>query len=202
MGSGLYVERAEGLLNPARVYSRNEVLVRDSPIPKRPGVYAWYFEEVPPGVPTDGCRVTDAGTLLYVGIAPKAPPANGKAASQRGLYARVREHFRSNAEGSTLRLTLGCHLAERLGIQLRRVGSGKRLTFTPAGEAKLSEWMGVHARVAFIAEDEPWKLEHSLINGEVLPLNLMDNAHNPYYPTLKALRAQHKAAARNLPIFS
>lgn len=202
MGSGLYVERAEGLLNPAQVYSRDEVLVRDSPIPKRAGVYAWYFDEVPPAVLTDGCRVTGAGTLLYVGIAPKAPPANGKPASRQSLRTRVRYHFSGNAEGSTLRLTLGCHLAERLGIQLRRVGSGARLTFTPAGEAKLSEWMSAHARVAFVADDEPWKLEHSLITGEVLPLNLEHNAHNPYYPTLKALRAQHKAAARNLPIAS
>nr|WP_121010049.1 hypothetical protein [Saccharothrix australiensis] len=60
--------------------------------------------------------------------------------------------------------------------------------------------MGAHARVAFLAEDEPWKLEHALITGEVLPLNLEHNAHNPYHATLKALRAQHKAAARNLPI--
>jgi hypothetical protein len=42
-----------------------------------------------------------------------------------------------NAEGSTLRLSSGCILAEQLGIQLRRVGSGKRLTFG-TGEQRLS----------------------------------------------------------------
>jgi hypothetical protein len=36
-------------------------------------------------------------------------------------------------------------LAERLGIQLRQVGSGRRLTFA-AGEAKLSAWMADNAR--------------------------------------------------------
>ena len=39
---------------------------------------------------------------------------------------RIRYHFRGNAEGSTLRLTLGCLLIKPLGIELRRVGSGKR----------------------------------------------------------------------------
>jgi hypothetical protein len=46
-----------------------------------------------------------------------------------GWYSRpasgrgIRYHYTGNASGSTLRLTLGCLLAERLGIQLRRVGA-------------------------------------------------------------------------------
>ena len=48
--------------------------------------------------------------------------------------------YRGNAYGSTLRLTLGCLLADQLGIELRRVGSGTRLTFGD-GEQALSEWM-------------------------------------------------------------
>jgi hypothetical protein len=73
-------------------------------------------------------------------IAPSAPPRSGKQASKQSLWHRVRYHYRGNAEGSTLRLTLGCLLADPLGIKLRRVGSGKRLTFG-LGEMKLSsEW--------------------------------------------------------------
>jgi hypothetical protein len=53
-----------------------------------------------------------------------------------------------NASGSTLRLTLGCLLAERLGIQLRRMGSGRRLSFA-AGEAKLLAWMADNAYVTW-----------------------------------------------------
>jgi hypothetical protein len=52
----------------------------------------------------------------------------------------------ANAEGSTLRLTLGCLLADELGIELRRVGSGKRFTFS-TGEKRLSEWMEANARI-------------------------------------------------------
>ncbi|WP_394816236.1 GIY-YIG nuclease family protein [Streptomyces mooreae] len=42
--------------------------------------------------------------------------------STQNLRKRVRYHYRGNAAGSTLRLTLGC----LLGLELRRVGSGKR----------------------------------------------------------------------------
>lgn len=62
-----------------------------------------------------------------------------------GMYGkRIRYHYSGNTAGSTLRLNLGCLLAERLGIQLRRVGSGQRLTFA-AGEARLSAWMADNA---------------------------------------------------------
>jgi hypothetical protein len=67
--------------------------------------------------------------MLYVGISPKASPKNGKPPSRQTLRSRVRYHYCGNAEGSTLRLTLGCLLAEKLCMDLRRVGSGKRRTF-------------------------------------------------------------------------
>ncbi|MFJ6673267.1 GIY-YIG nuclease family protein [Actinosynnema sp. NPDC091369] len=202
MEDAVYADAAKGLLSPERVYARGEAMSKGSVVPARPGVYAWYFDEVPPGVPTAGCRVGEFGTLLYVGIAPKAPPGNGARPSRQHLRRRVGYHFGGNAYGSTLRLTLGCHLAEQLGIELRRVGSGTRLTFTKAGEAALSEWMGAHARVAFVLDDEPWKLEHELIKREVLPLNIADNAHSPYYLSLRALRDEHKRRARALPVTS
>jgi len=83
-------------------------------------VYGWYFSELPWPIDTSQCVTWDGGTLLYGGIAPKAPPANGRPASQQSLRHRIRYHYTGNAAGSTLRLTLGCLLAERLGIQLHR----------------------------------------------------------------------------------
>ena len=44
----------EALLHPVRLYSGSDFICRPCPIPTFPGVYAWYFNEVPPGVPTDG----------------------------------------------------------------------------------------------------------------------------------------------------
>jgi len=43
------------LIPPDRLFSRAEVLQRPSPVPRAFGLYAWYFQEVPMFVPTDGC---------------------------------------------------------------------------------------------------------------------------------------------------
>jgi hypothetical protein len=66
------------LLTPERLYTRDEVLDRSSPVPRVPGIYAWYFDELPPGVDVSGCHVIPQGTLLYVGIAPKEPYGSPK----------------------------------------------------------------------------------------------------------------------------
>lgn len=188
------------LLEPPHLYTREESLARPSPVPRASGIYAWYFDEVPPGVDIRGCHSVAGGVLLYVGIAPKEPPRNGTPPSTQTLWNRIRYHYRGNAYGSTLRLTLGCHLAGKLGIALRRVGSGSRLTFTEQGERRISEWMGRHARVTWVQAGSPWLPEMQAIQQLSLPLNLQGNSGHPYYPTLKALRAEHKATARGLPV--
>lgn len=187
------------LLQPNHLWSRQEVLDRPCPVPKAPGVYAWYFKEVPPGVPTDNCFHYQDYTLLYVGISPKAPPKNGAKPSSQMLRDRVVYHYRGNAEGSTLRLTLGCLLSDKLGIKLRRVGSGKRMTFAE-GETALSEWMDQNAFITWCEHPTPWIPEESLIETLSLPLNIDQNRHHPFYPSLKLIRAEAKEVARSLPI--
>jgi GIY-YIG catalytic domain len=189
------------LLAPARLFSRDEVLSRPSPVPNAPGVYAWYFREIPAGVPTANCVQHDGATLLYAGISPSAPPANGKRPSSQSLWHRIRYHYRGNAEGSTLRLTLGCLLADELGIQLRRVGSGKRMTFGP-GEAVLSEWMGRNALVAFHVCERPWQLEAELLRTVSLPLNLDQNRNHAFHSTLTQMRGAAKERSRNLAVLA
>jgi hypothetical protein len=189
------------LLTPPRLWSRDEVLARPCPVPREPGVYAWYFREIPPGVPTEGCVRCGPYTLLYLGIAPKAPPTNGAAPSRQRLSHRIRYHYRGNAEGSTLRLTLGCLLAKDLSLELRRVGSGKRLTFA-AGEAALSTWMGANAFVTWLVDPMPWNLEERLIRERCLPLNLDQNDAHPFHAVLKEVRRQARARARELPVLS
>jgi len=104
--------------------------------------------------------------------------------------------MRGNAEGSTLRLSLGCILPEQLGIQLRRVGSGKRLTFGP-GEQRLSEWLEENARLPCA---EPWTLESQLIATPNLPLNLEQNSRCGFHWVLTHLRRDARRLARQLPI--
>nr|WP_285613360.1 hypothetical protein [Actinokineospora globicatena] len=137
--------------------------------------------------------------VLYVGIAPKPVPRNGARASRRTIRDRVKEHLRGNAEGSTLRLTLGCLLADQLGLELRRVGSGNRLTFVH-GEQVLNDWLDAHARVSYLAVDSPRDVERVVIEREYLPLNLSDNRHNPFFEELTRIRKDAKAAARALPV--
>ncbi len=183
------------LSHPARLYSRAEVLASPSPVPREAGLYAWYFKEIPPGVPMNRCRRVGDLSLLYVGISPKEPPRNGASPSAQTLWHRVRYHMRGNAYGSTLRLTLGCLLAPRLRIKLQRVGSGKRLTFG-GGEAVLSRWLEANAYVAWFTCSKPWVLEPDVIRSLSLPLNLDHNSTHQFYSKLKRIREAARAKAR------
>ena len=187
------------LLAPGVLWTAAGVRGRPSPIPAQPGVYAWYFSSIPPEVPTADCHRWNGSTLLYVGISPKAPPRDGGRLSRQNLRRRIRYHYRGNAAGSTLRLTLGCLLATELGIALRRVGSGERLTFA-AGEEALSGWMAANAHVCWHVTPEPWLSETALIGQLSLPLNLDQNAAGPFRGQLSALRAQCRARARAMPV--
>ncbi|MFD7407947.1 GIY-YIG nuclease family protein [Streptomyces sp. NPDC059866] len=134
-----------------------------------------------------------SGRLLYVGMAPRHM---SNRTSIQNLRKRVRYHYRGNAAGSTLRLTLGC----LLGLELRRVGSGTRLTFGKAGEARLSQWMAGNAQVCWLEHEEPWTMESELISQLDLPLNLDQNRRNGFHDRLKELRAKARERPRALPI--
>ncbi len=135
-------------------------------MPASRGLYAWFFREVPPDVPTDGCERLNDLSLLYVGISPS------RATSRQSLRKRIRYHYRGNAGGSTLRLTLGVLLAEVSGDPLRRVGTGKRMTFTHSGEQWLDRWMAANAFVTWVEHPEPWVVEAGVFARLSLPLNL------------------------------
>ena len=167
------------LLRPTKLWTRTEILARPCPVPASAGVYAWFFDPSPQVVPTDGLVRSAGLALLYVGISPKPPSAIGTP-SRQTLRSRIRYHFRGNAEGSTLRLSLGCLLSQSLGIELRRVGSGQRMSFA-AGERVLSDWLEQNARVAWLACDEPWRIEEQMIRSISLPLNLDQNRHHGFH---------------------
>ncbi|MFD9498781.1 GIY-YIG nuclease family protein [Streptomyces sp. NPDC060035] len=177
---------ATALTHPEPLWSAQQVLLRPSPVPAAAGVYGWHFKESPH-------PALAAGRLLYVGIAPRHMSSR---TSGQNLRKRIRYHYRGNAAGSTLRLTLGC----LLGLELRRVGSGSRLTFGKDGEAALSQWMAATAQVCWLEHDEPWIMESELISRLDLPLNLDQNRHNSFHGQLKELRAKARERARALPI--
>lgn len=94
---------------------------------------------------------------------------------------------------------MGCRLKEELGTTLRRVGTGRRLTFA-ASESKLTAWIAANAAVAWIEVESPWRLESHLLRQLSLPLNIDKNAQHPFCRELRALRAGACARARSLPI--
>jgi hypothetical protein len=189
----------KSIILPEKVWSRNEILLSPSPIPKESGVYAWYFKNFPSIIPTDDCVTFSNLTLLYIGISPKSPPLNGKPPSSQRLFHRVRYHMTGNAAGSTLRLSLGCILSERLGIQLRRVGSGNRMTFAD-GEQKISQWLAENAFVTWVICNKPWELESELLSELSLPLNLDQNRKHNFHSDLSILRKSARERAKRLPV--
>lgn len=174
---------------PQEIWSRADVLSSPCPVPKKSGIYAWYFKEAPPRVPVYGCHKYQGLTLLYLGISPS------RENSKRNLAKRIKEHYRANAYGSTLRRSLGCLLSETLDIHLQQIGdSGKRIHFGE-GESVLSTWMAKNAFVTWVMQEEPWIFEDKIINQLNLPLNLQGNRSHPFHSTLSRIRKECKDAA-------
>lgn len=174
----------------AQRYTRDEVFSDRDPVPAAPGAHGWWFREIPGGIDVSGCEHRDGWTLLYVGISPGPPRADGKPQTPQDLRKRIRYHFgagNASADGSTLRKSLGVLLGDQLGFALRRVGSGKRQTFA-GGEAVLTEWMAENAAVSWVLHPEPWYLEAKLINALHLPLNIQGNERNAFAGELKKRR--------------
>ena len=187
IGNNSMSSERDTLLHPRRHWSRDEVLRNPSPVPKKPGVYGWYFKQIPPGVPTDGCVNFEGLTLLYVGIAPQKPTRTGKK-SKQNLCTRLRFHYdKGPSDGSTLRLSLGCLLSEKLRIHLQRWEGSTSLTFSD-GEQILSSWMGENAFVTWVVTDCPWILDEELIRIISLPLNLQGDDRHLFYIHLKGIR--------------
>ena len=187
-------QRLHALTEPGRFTARTDVLSWPCPVPKSAGLYAWHLRGIQDIVDTTRCVQHEGLSLAYVGIAPKAPPQNGTPPSKQSLRTRILCHYRGNASTSTLRLSLGCLLAQSLGIELQVTGNSHRLTFG-AGEAVLSDWMAENAFVVWAEIAEPWAYEEALIHRIDVPLNLEHNAHHPFAHVLKKLRADARAAA-------
>jgi len=156
--------------------------LEESPPPKLAGIYGWYFDKRPPKVPRKNLVNISGWRLLYIGI------------TERGLRDRILiNHFRGNAEGSNLRLKLGCLLRKKLCLKLQKVGN--ILTFGE-GEPELSKWIAEHARVYYWASNRTAQLERIAILRYSPPLNADYNKDHPFYPRLKKIIDTCKTKAR------
>lgn len=183
--------------NLDHIFSKSEVLSHPCPVAKAHGVYAFFFKEIPPGVPLDECLTHEGLTLLYIG---SSPDKKGEASSTQTLQQRVRYHFNGNADRSTLRRSLGILLAKQSGFPLRKVGSGKKMTLTSKGEQWLDQWMQENAFVTWVEHDQPWDLENELFHAISVPLNIQGNKHNPFAAELTRMRTEAITNAKYAPV--
>jgi hypothetical protein len=168
--------------------SRSDVLASPPQIPASPGVYGWYFNELPhPDIDPKQCTRVEGMPLLYVGIAPRS------ATSHATIRTRLRQHFAGNVGGSTLRFTLGSLLSDRLQLRL-----GAKARTYGDGESRLNSWMQAHAFVTFVNVSEPWTIERDTLASLDLPLNLDMNLGHPFHPRLSAARAKQLKLLRSV----
>lgn len=184
------------LPTPNIFYSRLELQESPKLIPTENGIYFWWIKNLPEIVPVQDCLKLGEYYLVYSGI---SLDKRGKPNSKSTLRTRIRTHYFGNAEGSTLRRTLGILLAQQSGFPLRRVGSGKRITFTHLCEQWLDHWMEENTRISWILDPEPWVLEENMFKSVSLPLNLKGNEH-VFKNTLSTLRKEAIHQARMLEI--
>lgn len=108
-------------------------------------------------------KIFEGYEVLYTGIA-------GGSLRKRDL----RQHFRGNAGGSTLRKSLGVLFGYKLIPRDKDVNNGKT-KFSTIDENKLSDWMRQNLLMYFYSNNNHDSIELELINHFNPPLNLKSN---------------------------
>ena len=187
---------AATLLRPTKLWTCTDLLARPCPVQPQPVSM--------PGPSTDARRAfrsTRAFERICVALCRDLAKASecGRQSESPNVteqtplsLSRKRRRFYPTALAR-------CLLSQSLGIELRRVGSGRRMTFG-AGERALNDWLERSARVAWLACDEPWRIEEHMIRSVSLPLNLDQNRHHNFHSYLSEIRRAAKARARSLPV--
>lgn len=123
------------LIRPKKLWSWRELRASRTHPPASPGVYAWWFREIPPGIPTWGTERYQRYRLLYVGISPSKPSVSTGKESKQTVRDRLRYQFSGNIGGSTLRVSLASLLRQEL--KLRPVWTSFNSLHLRKGEERL-----------------------------------------------------------------
>jgi hypothetical protein len=176
---------------PWKLFTLGDVLSKPSAAPDEPGIYAWWFDDLP-NVPLDDAVEQDGFRLAYIGI------ASYREGSRRTLRQRLRNHCKGHIATSTLRRSLAATLIDRLDLH-PFVEAGK-IKLPDSEETKLSDWLECHGRVAWIPNNTPWLYETELLeDGPPLALNIKGNDH-PFVHKLLSLRKQLSSSHAAKPI--
>jgi hypothetical protein len=166
---------------PSKLFRVSDVITRPSAAPDEPGIYAWWFDNLP-NVPFDSHSGQMGFRLAYVGIAPQ------KLGGRRTLRQRLRDHCRGPIAKSTLRRSLTAILLAHLNLHPYR--DGKKIKMPDPQEERLSAWLEEHGRVAWISDPAPWVWEKKILQcGLSPPLNIQGN-NNEFARELSTMRRQ------------
>jgi hypothetical protein len=153
---------------PHQVFSSCRAAVDPAIVPGTRGIYGWYFDILPPGIPRGNYAIVDGHMLLYIGI------AGASLTSRSTLRKRICSNHlgRHSTPQSTLRRTLGALLKNELRL-VRHPKAGGKYWFGEKGEADLRQWMMDHALLAWQEDEEPREVEAVILADAdfVLPLN-------------------------------
>lgn len=179
--------KVEYFRHPDKLWSTQEIISDPKVVPQTRGVYGWYFNELPPQVPTQNYIQVDGCKLLYIGVAPKYPW------SATTLHSRIMgKHLGNNASVSTLRMSLGTLLRKELGLSPMTRGTerNRSIWFGVQGEKELTDWMTLQTRVAWKKDEHPWEIETTAFKAysNLLPLNIRGNKENRFRQILKSVR--------------
>ncbi len=178
-----------------KTYNPQDLYYKKQLIPERPGVYAWYFDnhfgtyfvhnnQSVIRIDLDSVPGKE-WFLLYIGIAGKK---KGRTLRDR-IYG---DHLNQNSTGSTLRHSLASLLWQEINLNpvMQLNGDNEK--------QKLNRWIFQHARVAWIENDNPEKIEKVMLKefGNYLLFNIQDNKNNPYSKELQRLRKSWKKSGK------
>jgi hypothetical protein len=176
---------AETFLEQAQFVTADAIREKPAIVPAEAGVYGWWLDQAL-GNLSEASYARGGLHLLYIGIAPSAPPKGG--VKPRTLRDRLLNHCRGPMATSTLRRTLAALLKANEGFSIERAASGKS-QMSADDEARLTRWMTEHARVTWLTTPVPWILEKEFLDrGPRLPLNIRGSS-DPFRKRLSALRA-------------
>lgn len=178
--------RSTFLSNPSNLIRPSDIIHDPQIVPSEKGLYAWYFDSIPPGIPKNNYMQLNGWLLLYIGI------AGNSSKSKQNLRSRINDkHMNGSVGNSTLRKSLATLLHKNLNLQLRPVGTQEKdFAIDRPSENRLTEWIIQNARVAFIVNKNPWKSEDANLEeyGQYLPLNINNNPNNPFRKQLRLMR--------------
>jgi len=110
-------------------------------VPKKFGIYAWFFKGLDENLTLTGCFNRDSWYLMYIGKAAKST-----------LFSRANDHFNGDTvQSGAVREAVGALLAKKL--TLRHFRKGDDWMLEGDGERRLTEWLKENARIAWVCSD-------------------------------------------------